>query len=110
MEDVTFGVEIEILARPRVEYPAIRRAFEKANWDFSRSLDKKTHRLNSKIFEEFIVESLCRRDIAAHCERRNYNKWIVGRDGSIVEPKEEDGFKEYCNVYTSKLLIRCSHD
>jgi hypothetical protein len=105
MESLTFGVEIEILARPRVELLEVREELEEANWDFTKALDRKVRRINAKILEEFIAKKLRSYNIPAHLVRRDYSKWIVGRDGSIAEPKEEDGSKKYCNIHILKPLI-----
>ncbi|KKZ68808.1 hypothetical protein EMCG_05607 [[Emmonsia] crescens] len=111
MDNLTFGVGIEILTRPRIESPAIRDMLEKENQDFTRPLDPKTNRLNANILQRCIVKRLCEEAIPAHLVQGGYSKWIAGRDGSIVEPKEEDGFKKCCKMRILKpwfviLMVR----
>lgn len=84
---------------------------EKENWDFTRPLDPKTHRINANILQRCIAKWLCEEDIPAHLVQGDYSKWIVGRDRSIEEPKEEDGFKNYCKIRILKpwltiLMVR----
>lgn len=96
MDSVLYGVELELLVRPKLEDKDIVNLFKSKNWKFERLLDRKERTDNSRILRELLAEVLAKNGVPAHLTRRTYDKWIVDRDGSIFEPSEEDGFKPFC--------------
>lgn len=95
MDSLSYGIELELLVCPKLEDNAVE-LFKKKNWKFGKVLDRKERMNNNRILREILAEQLADDGIPAHLNRRDYNKWIVDRDGSIFEPSEKDGFKPFC--------------
>jgi hypothetical protein len=102
-----FGVEIETLVRPKFEEEQVKNIFKRMGWNFARILStNRDLRNNLNILREVVVEKLLEENIPAHLKRRDYSKWIVDRDGSIFEERDEDGFKPFRMIQHQTWNIR----
>ncbi|KAI8943371.1 hypothetical protein NX059_001385 [Plenodomus lindquistii] len=98
MIELTFGVEIETLVRPKLEISEINTTFQEAGWNFSPKLSQPERNANSRVLRQYICDRLVDADFPAHLNRRDYREWIMDRDGTIVEEAMEDKSRPFCNT------------
>lgn len=96
MISLSFGVELELLVRPKLEHEGVVELFRSDHWKFGKPLDRKERTNNSLILREILAKQLTEGGIPAHLTRRAYSQWIVDWDGRLFEPPEEGGFKPFC--------------
>ncbi|MCJ1348135.1 hypothetical protein MMC31_006366 [Peltigera leucophlebia] len=92
---ITFGVEIEILVRPRLVREDIAQEFARRGWNNEQSLSSKERRANIMLLRQILASKLSDAGIPAHTEKQSYQKWTVDCDASIVEPVEADGSRPF---------------
>ena len=96
MDYLAYGAELELLVRPKLEKEETATLFREKNWNPEKSLVGRERVKNSTILRQILAEELMGNEIPATLTDRTYEQWIVDRDGSILEPRDEDGGKSFC--------------
>ena len=95
MGSITFGVEIEVLVRLKLEEVDIAQALEAEGWIKKPLLSNRDRRINIEILRQFLVRNLSKAGIPAHTKKQSYEKWTVDRDASIAEPEDANGLRSF---------------
>lgn len=95
MGSITFGVEIEVLVRPKLEEADIAEALEAEGWIKEPLLSNRDRRINIEILRQFFVRNLLEAGIPAPTKKQSYEKWTVDRDASIAEPEDANGLRPF---------------
>lgn len=104
MEGVTFGVEIEVLVRPKLENADIAQELEVNGWIGKPLLSNRDRRTNIELLRQFLVRNLSQAGIPAHTKKQSYEKWTVDRDASIAEPEDANGLRPFGNIELPKKI------
>lgn len=95
MEGITFGVEIEVLVRPKLEEADIAQELKAEGWIKKPLLSNRDRRTNIEPLRQFLVRTLSEVGIPAHTKKQTYEKWTVDRDASIAEPEDPNGLRPF---------------
>lgn len=66
MQEITFGIEIETLVRPKLEDSGDAQKLHSKEWNDEKVLSAKERRINIEILRYILVEELSRESYPAH--------------------------------------------
>lgn len=104
MEEITFGVEIEVPVRPKLEEADIAQELEAEGWIKKPLLSNRDRRTNIELLRQFLVRNLSEAGIPAHTKKQSYEKWTVDRDASIAEPEDANGLRPFGRIELPKKI------
>lgn len=98
MEGITFGVEIEILVRPKLEKADFAQELDAEGWIRKPLLSNRERRTNIERLRQILARNLTAAGIPTHTKKQPHEKWTMDRDASIVEPEDANGLRPFGSI------------